>query len=249
RPFRRRLAGAALLALLGSLPTFAILPLFGRVEEAIIANDRRLLGLAMLGYAGVLLLDVFAKYWIRICRTRVSTFLDQELLTDYYRKVLNMSVEDFLAFKQRSNLYQRVIDAMAVTGQFTDVVIHCLQSVIFVIVIMVVVGALSITVLEVLLAGSVILFTFVFAETSRLRTLHTRTLAVNYPLVAKMLEIVDGIFTIKALAATVGVTEDIGRLVGARKDAEYLENVVDARATHGALAIRTVGLVLALGTS
>jgi ATP-binding cassette subfamily B protein RtxE len=248
RPFRLQLAGAIGLTFLASLLTFAIIPLFAAVQVAIGANDRALLALAMAGYGAIMLLDVVGRYLVRLVRTRVSTLLDQELLTRYYRQILNISVEDFLAFQRKTNLYQRVVDAMATTGHFTDIIIQSAQSLALIAVILIVVGTISMTILGILLAGSGLLFLFVFSEAARVRALHTRTLAVNYPLVAKMLEVIDGLFTIKALAGTVQVTDDIARLVGARKDAEYREHLADARAAHGALAIRTVSLVLAWAT-
>jgi ABC-type bacteriocin/lantibiotic exporter with double-glycine peptidase domain len=249
RPFWKRLAAAASLALFGSLTAFLIAPVFGTIQRAVVLRDLRLLALAVLAYLGILLVQVLVNYANRIYRSRVSTHLNKDLLLSYYLKLLNISVEDFIAFKQRSNLFQRVIDAMAITNDFTEVVIQGVQSAIVIAVMMVIIGMLSPITLAVVLVGSAIMFVFVISRADQLRTKRQRLLAVQYPMIGKMLEIIDGFFTIKALAASIRVTSDVRTLVTAKQDAEYDEVVADTRVTQIAQAISSCTLVAALGVS
>ncbi|HMG73601.1 MAG TPA: ABC transporter ATP-binding protein [Pyrinomonadaceae bacterium] len=249
RPFWKRLTVAASLALFGSLTAFLIAPVFGTIQRAVSFRDLRLLGLAVLAYLGILLVQVLVNYVNRIYRYRVSTHLNKDLLLAYYLKLLNISIEDFIAFKQRSNLFQRVIDAMAITNDFTEVVIQGVQSAIVIAVMMVIIGMLSPITLAVVVTGAALLFVFVISRAQHLRTKRQRLLAVQFPMIGKMLEIIDGIFTIKALAASIRVTSDVRSLVTAKQDAEYDEVVADTRVTQIAQAISSCTLVAALGVS
>lgn len=249
RPFWRRLSIAASLALVGSLAAFLIAPVFGVIQRAVTFRDLRLLALAVLAYLGILIVQVLVNYVNRIYRYRVSTHLNRDLLLEYYLKLLNISIEDFIAFKQRSNLFQRVIDAMAITNDFTEVVIQGVQSAIVVAVMMVIIGMLSPITFAVVVTGAAILFVFVISRAPQLRTKRQRLLAVQFPMISKMLEIIDGIFTIKALAASIRVTSDVRTLVTARQEAEYDEVVADTRVAQIAQAISSCTLVAALGAS
>ena len=249
RPFWKRLTAAAALALFGSLTAFLIAPVFGTIQKAVSLRDFRLLALAVLAYLGILLVQVLVNYMNRIYRYRVSTHLNKDLLLRYYLKLLNISIEDFIAFKQRSNLFQRVIDAMAITNDFTEIVIQGIQALIVTAVMMVIIGLLSPITLAVVVVGAAIMFIFVVSRAGHLRTLRQRLLAVQFPMIGKMLEIIDGIFTIKALAASIRVTSDVRGLVTAKQDAEYDEVVADTRVTQIAQAISSCTLVAALGVS
>lgn len=247
RPFWKRLTIAGVLALFGSLTAFLIAPVFGTIQRAITFRDVRLLALAVLAFLGILSVQVLVNYVNRIYRYRVSTHLNRDLLLEYYLKILNISIEDFIAFKQRSNLFQRVIDAMAITNDFTEVVIQGVQSAIVIAVMMVIIGMLSPLTLAVVVMGATVLFVFVISRASQLRIKRQRLLAVQFPMIGKMLEIIDGIFTIKALAASIRVTSDVRTLVTARQEAEYDEVVADTRVTQIAQAISSCTLVAALG--
>ena len=249
RPFWKRLTIAASLALFGSLTAFLIAPVFGVIQRAVIFRDLNLLALAVLAYLGILIVQVLVNYVNRIYRYRVSTQLNRDLLLEYYLKLLNISIEDFIAFKQRSNLFQRVIDAMAITNDFTEVVIQGVQSAIVIAVMMVIIGMLSPITFAVVVTGAAILFVFVMSRAPQLRTKRQRLLAVQFPMIGKMLEIIDGIFTIKALAASIRVTSDVRTLVTDRQDAEYDEVVADTRVAQIAQAISSCTLIAALGVS
>lgn len=249
RPYRSRLALIVLLALVGSLTAFLIPPVFRLLQRALTERDVRLLGLVMLAYAGVMLFQIGINYVIRVARSRVSTRLNQDVLLRYYVKLLNVSIEDFIAFKQRSNLFQRVIDAMAVTNDVTNVVISGIQSAVMVVVLMIIIGMLSPPILGIVAVGSLCLFTFVFLNAPQLRVKRQRLLGFQFPMISKMLEVIEGIFTIKALTASVRVTSDIRTLVAARQDAEYDEVVAETRVMQGSQIISAAVLVAAVGSS
>jgi len=247
RPFRARLIVTGILVLVGSLSVFLIPVVFWQLQKALFFRDPRLLMVGLLGFLGISLVEVLTTAGVRILRSRISTLLNRELVLQYYRKVLNLSVEDFIAFRQRTNLFQRVIDAMSITPQFTDVLVRGGQSVIVVLVVAAVIATLSPPVFGVLLAGGALLFTYVLLQAQRLRVLRQRALALNYPLVGQMTEIINGLLTIKALAASVRVTSDISRLVDGKTDADYDEAVRDVHASQVAQVIRTTTLVFAVG--
>lgn len=246
RRFRKRLAVAAIIALLGSLTIFTILPIFGLIQKAVTGGDLRLLAIAVLIYLFVQLFQVYVNYAIRVYRTRISSELNQQLVLKYYSKLLNISIEDFIEFKGRSNLFQRVIDAMAVTSDFTNVVIQGLQAVIIVLVTMIVIGSISLLVFGVVVIGAVGLFMFVFNHAPKVRVKHQRVLALNYPLVSKMLEIIQAIFTIKALTASIQISSDIKELVHKKKVAECEEVVEESYGFQGAQALSQITLAIAI---
>lgn len=249
QPFWGRLIAAGALATIGSTAAFLIPVIFRVAQRAVTVADVRRLLFALLIFLGVLLLDVVTTYGIRMIKARISTLLSHELVLQYYRKILNLSVEDFIAFRQRTNLFQRVIDAMAITDQSTDVLIRGGQSVVVIVIVGAVIGLLSPIVLGVLVLGLGVLFAYALLQARELRVLRQRTLAINYPLVGKMTEIINGLFTIKALAASVRVTSDVIGLVDAKTDAEYREQRNDVRSSQVTQAIRAVMLVAAVGTS
>ncbi|HEX8430019.1 MAG TPA: ABC transporter ATP-binding protein [Longimicrobium sp.] len=249
RPFRGRMVGAGVLVLMGTITVFLIPIIFRALQNAIVTRDVRLLWLALLAFLGVQLFDAVTGYGVRIIRSGISTLLNRELVLEYYRKILNLAIEDFIAFRARTNMFQRLIDAMLITDQFTDTLIRGVQGVILLLVTGVAIGLLSPAVLGVLAVGTVILFSYTLSQAQTLRTLRQRTLALNYPLVGKMTEIIDGLFTIKALAASVRVTSDVLTLVDGKRDAEYNEYAADVRSAQTEQAIRSVALVAAVGTS
>lgn len=248
-PFRAHLAGAALLALLGSGTAFLIPPLFQFVQRALVERDARLVAWAVGGYLAILLAEAAVGFSIRILRTRVATRLNEGLLLQYYGKMLNLSAEEFIAFRQRSNLFQRVIDATSVTPQFTDVLIRGAQSVIVLVVVAFVIAGLSPAVLAVALIGAAALFGVVLSQGRTLQAMRQRLLAVNYPLVGKMLEVIEGLFTIKALSASVRVTSDVRALVGKKADAEMGEALAEARSGALSQGVRALTVAATIGTS
>lgn len=249
RAFRWRLTLAAVLALLGSLSAAFIPSVFRVVQQALVARDQPLLLKALGAFLAIALVEVGTSYAIGINRAFVSTRLNRELVLEYYRKLLNLSVEAFIDFRQRTNLFQRIIDAMQITPQFTEVLIRGGQAAIVVVVLAFVVGRLSLPVLAVLALGASVLFTHVGFQAKKLRVLRQASLALNYPLVGKMTEVIGGLFTIKALSASLKVTSDVSRLVEGKTDAEFAEYRGELISFQVGSVIRNVTLVSAVGTS
>lgn len=249
RPFTRRLLVAGAVVFVGSLSAFAVPALFWGVQEAMMRGNSRLLLLCLLGMLGLRLFEVSLAYFVGVTRNWISTRLNRRLVLAYYRKILNLSVEDFMAFRQRTNLYQRIIDAMQITPQFTDFLVRGGQSAIMLVILTVVLATVSPIVLGVLALGAGAIVAQVALESGELRRLRKRTLAVNYPLVSKMIEVIDGLFTIKALSASVRVSSDVDELVTEKTDAEFAEFRAEARWAQAASAIRNSTLMIAMGTA
>jgi ABC-type multidrug transport system fused ATPase/permease subunit len=249
KPFAKRLSGAGVLALLGSVTAFLIPFIFRFVQQAVAARDVSLLAMLLLGFLGITVLEIATTYWIRNINARISTLLNRRLVLQYYGKILNLSIEEFIDFKKRSNLFQRIVDAMSITGQCTNILIRGGQLLIVVLIISAAVGTLSLTVLGVLALGTIGLFFHVLAQAKKLSNLRQRALAVNYPLVGKMTEVLSGLFTIKALAASIKVTSDISHLVNEKTSADYRELAAEVRSDQLAQVIRAVTLVGTIGTS
>ncbi len=249
RPHRFRLAMAGTLALAAALTAVAIPRLFAAAQSAVVARDQRTLILVLAGFLALGVLEAVAGLAIGRLRSRVSTLLNRDLVLQYYRKILNVDVEDFLAFRQRANLFQRIIDAMSITGQFTEILIRGGQLMVSVVTVATVVLFVSPTVFLSLVAGSALLFAYTAGQSRRLRKLRQETLALNYPLVGKMIEVLDGLLTIKALAATVRVSSDIQTLVEKKTEAEYREASADIGLGQSATVLRLVTLVVAVSVA
>lgn len=246
RPYRAPLLGAMALAFAASALSFLVPKIFAWLQEGLLLREWRLVALALGGFLAITLGDVVTGHVIRVVRTRISTRLNRELLLQYYRKILNLGVEDFIEFRQKTNLFQRVIDAMSITPQFTDALIRGGQSAITLLVVGVVVGLLAPAVLLVLSVGAVLVFVYVVLKARELRDLRQRSLSLNYPLVGKMTEIIGGLFTIKTLAASVRVTSDVKELVDGKTEAEYEELKLDSASATVAAALRAVTLMFAM---
>lgn len=249
KPFGGRLLIAGLLALLGAGSAVLIPIVFGAVQSAVNFRDGHLLATALLGWLGIMLADALSALWIRVIRARVSTLLSRDLLLQYYGKLLNLAVEDFLSFRQRTNLFQRVMDVMFMTPQFTEVITQSGQGLLLVAVAGTLIGVRSILVLGILLVGAGVLFVYTFTQARELRDLQQQFLAINYPLVGKMTEIIDGLLTIKALAASIRVTKDITELIDRRTDAECRVYSTELGSEQVGRVMRAATLVFAIGTS
>src|SRR6185295_3864378 len=244
-PYRARLVAAGGLALLASSMVFLVPFIFRGLQRALIGRDvTRITGL-LLAFLGITLLEIGASAGIRLLQAQVSIQLNRDLLLRYYGKILNLAVEDFIAFRQRTNLFQRIIDAMSVTGSFTAILVRGGQVTIAAGVLAAAIAGLSPAVLGVLAVGSIGLFVHVFFHARTISALQKELLAVNYPLVGKMTEVLEGLFTIKALAASVRVTSDVGDLVHRKAVAEYRQLATEARSDRIAQVIRQVVLVVA----
>ena len=248
RPFTRRLLLAGVVVFVGSLAAFAVPALFWGIQDAMIENDSTRVLLCILGLLGLRLFEIGLGFFVSVTRNWISTRLNRRLVLAYYKKILNLSVEDFMAFRQRTNLYQRIIDAMQITPQFTDFLVRGGQSVIVLVIVTIAVAMVSPVVLGVLAVGAACIVAQVALESGQLRLLRKRTLAVNYPLVSKMIEVIDGLFTIKALSASVRVSSDVDELVTEKTNAEFAEFRAEARWAQIASAIRFSTLMIAMGT-
>jgi ABC-type multidrug transport system fused ATPase/permease subunit len=74
-----------------------------------------------------------------------------------------------------------------------------------------------------------------------------KLLAVNYPLVNKMIEVIDNIFTIKALTASIQITSDVRCLMVQKKKAECGEAIAEAASTQGTQTISALILAVTIG--
>ncbi len=249
RPFGGPLALAAVLALAGSATAFLIPLLFYQVQLAVMSRALAPLALALLGYLGITLVEAGTTYGIKVIRSRIATRLNRQLVLQYYGKMLNVAVEDFIAFRQRTNLFQRVVDVMSITPQFTDVLVRGGQSLIVLLVVGTVIGRVSPSVLAVVGIGGALLFTYALLRARELRDLRQRTLALNYPLVGKMMEVINGLFTIKSLSASLPITRDVSGLVQAKTEADFDEARAEAGVIQFSVAIRQATLVFAIGQS
>jgi ATP-binding cassette, subfamily B, bacterial len=249
RPHRARIAAAGVLALVASSTIFLIPWIFRGLQRAFIGRDAERIAWLILAFLGVTLLEICVSAGIRLLQSKVSIQLNRDLLLRYYGKILNLAVEDFIAFRQRTNLFQRIIDAMSVTGSFTTILVRGGQMTIAAGVLAAAVAMLSPAVLGILALGSAGLFVHVFFQARTISALQKKLLAINYPLVGKMTEVLEGLFTIKALAASVQVTSDVSDLVHRKADAEYRQLATEARSDQITQLIRQSVLVGTLALS
>lgn len=249
RHVRGKIAAAVLGALVFSGTALFIPPIFAQVQAAMQDRSGALLLLALGAYLAITVVQKAAAYFITRVQAGIHTRLNEQISVGYYENVLNATVPAFLDFKRRSNVFQRLIDAMSVTAQVTGIIIKGIQAVIVIAVYGTVIGMISLEVLGVLVTGAVALFAYVATQAGRLRRKRQRSLSVNYPLVGRMMEIINGLLTIKALSAAVGVTRDITDHVARKREAEYDEAVTSAGVTFGQNLIQSLTLMVAVGVS
>jgi ABC-type multidrug transport system fused ATPase/permease subunit len=247
RPSFRQLGAAISLAVVSSSVLFFIPSIFKLAQQSVVARNLSLLSMAVALYAGIVGLQSGTAYVIRRLHAKISIDLNRRLVLQYYGKLLNLHIASFLSFKQNTNMFQRLIDAMAVTSMATEVLAQSMQHLVVVAVTLIAVAHLSAISCIVVVLAEIALFTFVSSMGPELRRKRQELLATNYPLVSKMLEIIDGLLVIKALSASVRVTNDIQTLVDKKREAELGETGVDIRATQGAQLISSVALVLVVG--
>ncbi|MGH1364947.1 MAG: ABC transporter ATP-binding protein [Calditrichia bacterium] len=248
-PLRNKLFIVMALAFIFAFAAYLIPVVFAQTQAAFITENRDLFLLSMLGYLGILTFQSVMTYSIKILQTSVFTWLNKDVLLRYYSKLLNISVPDYLAFKNRTNLFQRVMDVVLITSDATNVFFGIIISGISVVIFGGIIFYLSPLVFAVLIVGSVFLILSMLYYTPKLRNLRQRCLAIGYPLVSKMIEIIEGLVTIKTLTASVSVTSDITELIDGRKDAEYNEGVKYAEADLLKSFIRNSILIAAVSVS
>ena len=248
-PFRRKVLATFLLSVLLSAPAFVVPPVFGRIQHALGERHAWELVTALLAYLGLYIFQNGMRYLFGRIRADIYTALSRNVLLRYYRKLLNTSVKDFLAFRKNTNLFQRVMDARKVTGQFVDVLVNGTRNVILVVVFGTVIGILAVEVLGVLLVGTVFLVLYTLYTSAHFRRRHQRKLQVNYPLVAKMIEVIEGLLTVKTLTASVDVTSDVSSLVDTHRTADYREQEYRARIDAVTSVLKNVTLISTLAAS
>jgi ABC-type bacteriocin/lantibiotic exporter with double-glycine peptidase domain len=246
-PFWKGLIGAGGLSLIGSLTILMIPVIFSTLQRAISTRNARLVWMAVAGYLAMLLLQTGITHVIRIVRTQISSQLNEKLLLDYYRKLLNISIEDFLEFRQKTNLFQRLIDAMTVTAQCMEVAIQGMQAGILTLMLLLVIALINPIIACIVVTGVAALFLFSYRQSHRLQEQRQKLLAVNYPLVNKMIEVIENIFTIKALTASIQITSDVQRLTTQKKKAECGEAIAEAASTQGTQTISALILAVTIG--
>ena len=247
-PYKKQVWVAAVLTLAFSGSAYLIPKVFGLIQRGVEARAFTLVLWGVGAYLGIVVVQSLANYAIIGLKAHISTRLNKDVLLNYYQHLLDSGVQAFLSFKRRSNLFQRVIDAMSTTGQVTTVLVSGLLSLVTVCAFGAVIGSLSLEVLLVLLGGSAVLGLYAGLSSSALRDRRQKTLGINYPLVSKMLEILQGLLTVKALSASVRVTQDIDALVSDKQQAEYAETEFEARLDLGTTLLRNGTLLGAVGT-
>ncbi len=246
KPERPRILAVALVASVGSSIYFAIPYIFTGAQQSLRTHDFKSLFLLMSLYGVVLCLQTGATYATKRLQAAISTSLNRLITLNYYQKLLNIRVADFLEFKSRTNLFQRLIDALAVTSQATEVLTQSLQAIIVFGITLAIISHVSPRMSLIVLIGQLVLFSFVVLRSPSLRQKRQRLLAANYPLVSKMLEVIEGLLTIKTLTATVRVSSDVDALVSAKCKAEYNEAVCDVGISQGAMLISHLITLLTL---
>jgi ATP-binding cassette, subfamily C, bacteriocin exporter len=183
---------------------------------------------ALVTYGFLLVFQSFALLGGRILRVYLSTQINKRLIINYYSKLLSIGIEDFLLFQQRTNLFQRVIDATNITGQFSDIWLGGIQQIIITVITGIIIFQVSPTVFFILLGSTAILSVTVFYTADLVRRRRAEVLAANYPLVGKLLEVLGAISIIKVLSGTLQITNDVTNLIERRKESERREATVDS---------------------
>lgn len=228
KPYIAWLALSLFLGVLSAL-TMALIPrIFISMQQSFTTGQAAAFSWALVAYGGLIVFQNIALFLGRLLRVNIATELNKHLIINYYKKLLNVGIEDFTLFQQRTNLFQRVIDATGVTSQFSNVLLGGVQQVITVIIIGVIILQLSPAVFGLLAVSTIIIAISVFFTSDTLRRRRAEILAVNYPLVGKLLEVLGAISIIKVLSGSIKVTNDVSRLIENRQVAEKREALVDS---------------------
>ena len=228
KPYIAWLALSLSLGILSALAMALIPRIFTSMQQAFNTGQSSAFTWALVAYGGLIVFQNIALFLGRLLRVNISTELNKHLIVNYYKKLLNVGIEDFTLFQQRTNLYQRVIDATGVTSQFSNVLLGGIQQVITVIILGVIIFQVSPAVFGVLAISTVIIAVSVFFTSDTLRRRRAEILAVNYPLVGKLLEVLNAISIIKVLSGSIKITNDVSQLIDKRQIAEKREALVDS---------------------
>jgi ABC-type multidrug transport system fused ATPase/permease subunit len=228
RPYLGWLALILALGILSALVMVFIPKIFVSMQSAFNAKDSSAFVWALAGYGGLVVFQSLAMFAGRVLRVYLSTDLNRKLILNYYSKLLSIGIEDFLLFQQKTNLFQRVIDATNITGQFSDLWLGGVQQILITVIAAVIIFQVSPVVFLVLLVSTAILSVTVFYTADLVRRRRAAVLAANYPLVGKLLEVLGAISIIKVLSGSLQITNDVRLLIEGRQNAERKEATVDS---------------------
>jgi ABC-type multidrug transport system fused ATPase/permease subunit len=228
KPYTGWLMLSFALGILSALIMAIIPKLFFSMQTSFNEKNTSSFMFALAGYGGLVIFQNLALFLGRLVRVNISTRLNQHLILKYYQKLLNVKLEEFTLFQQRTNLFQRVIDATSITGQFSDILLGGMQQVIIALIIGTIIYRISPLTLMVLILSTIVVSITVYFTAEVVRKRRAQVLAVNYPLVGKLLEVLNAISIIKILSGSLKVTSDVSQLIDKRKVAEQSETKADA---------------------
>ena len=213
RPYVGWLTVILALGTLSALVMAFVPKIFGSMQAAFNVRDTSAFVWALAAYGGLIIFQSLALFAGRVLRVYLSTDLNRKLIINYYSKLLNVGIEDFLLFQQRTNLFQRVIDATNITGQFSDIWLGGIQQAIITIITGIIIFQVSPLVFLILLISTAVLSITVFYTADLVRRRRAEVLAANYPLVGKLLEVLGAISIIKVLSGSMQITNDVKGLI------------------------------------
>ena len=228
KPYSGWLAIILAIGIVSALVMVFVPKIFGAMQSAFNARDTSAFIRALAAFGGLIVFQSLAMFSGRVLRVYLSTDLNRRLILNYYSKLLNIGIEDFLLFQQRTNLFQRVIDATNITGQFSDIWLGGIQQAIITVITGIIIFQVSPPVFLVLLISTLVLSVTVFYTADFVRRRRAEVLAANYPLVGKLLEVLGAISIIKVLSGSLQITNDVQGLIEKRQKAERKEAVIDS---------------------
>lgn len=228
KPYKKRLALILALGILSAVMLAFVPRIFISLQLAFNDQNISAFAMALFAYGGLLIFQSLAISAGRVLRVYLSTELNKKLIINYYSKLLNIGVEDFLLFQKRTNLFQRVIDATNITGQFSDIWLGGIQQIIVTIIAGIIIFKISPLIFVILLVSTILLLATVFYTSDIVRRRRAEVLAANYPLVGKLLEVLGAVSIIKVLSGSLQITNDVVNLIGGRQRSERKEAVADS---------------------
>lgn len=228
KPYKKRLALILALGIMSAVMLAFVPRIFISLQLAFNDQNISAFAIALSAYGGLLIFQSLAMSAGRVLRVYLSTELNKQLIINYYSKLLNIGVEDFLLFQKRTNLFQRVIDATNITGQFSDIWLSGIQQIVVTIIAGIIIFNISPLVFVVLLVSTILLTATVFYTSDIVRRRRAEVLAANYPLVGKLLEVLGAVSIIKVLSGSLQITNDVVNLIGGRQRSERKESVADS---------------------
>lgn len=243
RPYVGWLTVILALGTISALVMAFIPKIFGSMQAAFNVRDTSAFVWALAAYGGLIIFQSLALFAGRVLRVYLSTDLNRKLIINYYSKLLNVGIEDFLLFQQRTNLFQRVIDATNITGQFSDIWLGGIQQAIITIITGIIIFQVSPLVFLILLISTAVLSITVFYTADLVRRRRAEVLAANYPLVGKLLEVLGAISIIKVLSGSMQITNDVKGLIEGRQRSERKEAVVDSSSQSVISLLSTITLL------